>query len=127
VKPTTHLHLVPRSFPNTPSWRGVQLKHRDNFTFTFIVHSNRFVCERVQKSLRAGKIRKIAKIGYGTASECVYFLYYRLCRWGVSGVCRLKNVGSRFTVDSSETSPLPQETDCGYSPGYKYLRRDISY
>jgi hypothetical protein len=23
--------------PNTPSWRGVQLKHRDNFTFTFKV------------------------------------------------------------------------------------------
>jgi hypothetical protein len=23
-------------FPNTPSWRGAQLKHRDNFTFTFI-------------------------------------------------------------------------------------------
>jgi hypothetical protein len=22
-------------FPNTPSWRGAQLKHRDNFTFTF--------------------------------------------------------------------------------------------
>jgi hypothetical protein len=22
--------------PNTPSWRGVQLKHRDSFTFTFI-------------------------------------------------------------------------------------------
>jgi hypothetical protein len=22
--------------PNTPSWRGAQLKHRDNFTFTFI-------------------------------------------------------------------------------------------
>jgi hypothetical protein len=21
--------------PNTPSWRGAQLKHRDNFTFTF--------------------------------------------------------------------------------------------
>jgi hypothetical protein len=21
--------------PNTPSWRGVQLKHGDNFTFTF--------------------------------------------------------------------------------------------
>jgi hypothetical protein len=20
--------------PNTPSWRGAQLKHRDNFTFT---------------------------------------------------------------------------------------------
>jgi len=22
--------------PNTPSWRGAQLKHRDTFTFTFI-------------------------------------------------------------------------------------------
>jgi hypothetical protein len=22
--------------PNTPSWRGAQLKHRDNFTFTFM-------------------------------------------------------------------------------------------
>jgi len=21
--------------PNTPPWRGAQLKHRDNFTFTF--------------------------------------------------------------------------------------------
>jgi hypothetical protein len=21
--------------PNMPSWRGAQLKHRDNFTFTF--------------------------------------------------------------------------------------------
>jgi hypothetical protein len=41
VKLTTHLHLVPRSklyfhSPNTPSWRCAQLKHRDNFTFTFI-------------------------------------------------------------------------------------------
>jgi hypothetical protein len=25
---------IPR-LPNTPSWRGAQLKHRDNFTFTF--------------------------------------------------------------------------------------------
>jgi hypothetical protein len=23
--------------PNMPSWNGVQLKHRDNFTFTFIM------------------------------------------------------------------------------------------
>jgi hypothetical protein len=23
--------------PNTPSWRGAQLKHRDNFTFTFLI------------------------------------------------------------------------------------------
>jgi len=42
VKLTTHLHLVPRSrirrtippLPNTPSWRGARLKHRDNFSFT---------------------------------------------------------------------------------------------
>jgi hypothetical protein len=41
VKLTNHLHLVSRSknelylhSPNTPSWRGVQLKHRGNFTFT---------------------------------------------------------------------------------------------
>jgi hypothetical protein len=39
----THLHLIKANhrmsgaippFPNTPSWRGAQLKHRDNFTFT---------------------------------------------------------------------------------------------
>jgi hypothetical protein len=41
VKLTTHLHLVPKSrmrgatppLLNTPSWRGAQLQHRDNFTF----------------------------------------------------------------------------------------------
>jgi hypothetical protein len=40
MKLTPHLHLVPRSrmhgaippLPNTPSWRGAQLKHMDNFT-----------------------------------------------------------------------------------------------
>jgi hypothetical protein len=43
VKLTTHLHLVQRSknawsytsTPNTPSWRDAQVKHRDNFTFSF--------------------------------------------------------------------------------------------
>jgi hypothetical protein len=24
--------------PNTPSWRGAQLKHRGNFTFTFYMY-----------------------------------------------------------------------------------------
>jgi hypothetical protein len=24
--------------PNTPSWRGSQLKHRDNFAFTFTIY-----------------------------------------------------------------------------------------
>jgi len=35
-----YLHLVPKlelylHFPNTPSWCGSSLKHRDNFTFNF--------------------------------------------------------------------------------------------
>jgi len=30
----TYVKLYHR-YPNTPSWRGAQLKHRDNFTFTF--------------------------------------------------------------------------------------------
>jgi len=32
VKECVELYL---HSPNTPSWRGAQLKHRDNFTFTF--------------------------------------------------------------------------------------------
>jgi len=43
LKLMTHLQLVPRSrmcgaippLPNKPSWCSAQLKHRDNFTFTF--------------------------------------------------------------------------------------------
>jgi hypothetical protein len=27
--------------PNSPSWRGAQLKHRDNFTFTFTFYLTR--------------------------------------------------------------------------------------
>jgi hypothetical protein len=30
--------------PNTPSWRGAQLKHRDNFAFTFFVFVYSFDC-----------------------------------------------------------------------------------
>jgi hypothetical protein len=29
------MHAAIPPFPNTPSWRGAQLKHRGNFTFTF--------------------------------------------------------------------------------------------
>jgi hypothetical protein len=40
-----HLHLVPRSricgvispVPNTSSWRGAQLRHRNNFTFLLLL------------------------------------------------------------------------------------------
>jgi hypothetical protein len=32
VKECVELYL---NFPNTPSWRGAQLKHTDNFTFNF--------------------------------------------------------------------------------------------
>jgi hypothetical protein len=28
------------SLPHTPSCRGAQLKHRDNFTFTFIIYDS---------------------------------------------------------------------------------------
>jgi hypothetical protein len=28
--------------PHTPSWRGAQLKHRDNFTFAFVLPSTDF-------------------------------------------------------------------------------------
>jgi hypothetical protein len=27
-------------FPNTPSWRYAQLKHKDNFTFNFYLHKD---------------------------------------------------------------------------------------
>jgi hypothetical protein len=48
VKLTAHLNLVPRSsmrgavppLPNTPSWHGAHLKHRDNFTFTLYYTMN---------------------------------------------------------------------------------------
>jgi hypothetical protein len=30
------------STPNTPLWRGGQLKHRDNFTFTFAFYTSSF-------------------------------------------------------------------------------------
>jgi len=32
--------------PSTPSWRGSQLKHRDNFTFAFVlayIHKQTFI------------------------------------------------------------------------------------
>jgi len=30
--------------PNTHSWRGAQLKHRDNFTFTYLHFMCLYVC-----------------------------------------------------------------------------------
>jgi hypothetical protein len=36
-------------FPNTPSWRGAQLKHRDNFTF-FIVKTTASILTTALKS-----------------------------------------------------------------------------
>jgi hypothetical protein len=35
--PPTSTEELYLHYPNTPSWRGVQLKHRDDFTFIFIV------------------------------------------------------------------------------------------
>jgi hypothetical protein len=42
VKEWVELHL---HSPNTPSWRGAQLKHRDNFTFTFCLCRNLIILE----------------------------------------------------------------------------------
>jgi hypothetical protein len=37
VKECVELYL---HSPSTPSWRGAQLKHRDNFTFTFLLFAS---------------------------------------------------------------------------------------
>jgi hypothetical protein len=55
---TTHLHLVPRSknewrlppLPNTPSWRGAQLKHRNNFTFTSVSYNLFLILNKIHVS-----------------------------------------------------------------------------
>jgi hypothetical protein len=47
VKECVELYL---HSPNTPPWCGAQLKHRDNFTFTFYSYS----CARLQSSRRWG-------------------------------------------------------------------------
>jgi hypothetical protein len=39
--------------PNTPSWRGAQLKHRDNFTFTFNDRSRFYNAVSLKSLLRA--------------------------------------------------------------------------
>jgi hypothetical protein len=46
VKLTANLYLVPRSrmrgdiasLPNTPTWHGAHLKHKENFTFSLCVY-----------------------------------------------------------------------------------------
>jgi hypothetical protein len=64
VKLTTYLQLVPRSrkrgsmhpLPHTPWWRNAYLvKHRDNFTFTFIMHHSElydgvFLCQCLSRN-----------------------------------------------------------------------------
>jgi hypothetical protein len=61
---TDHLRLVPRSrirgaippFPNTPSWRGAELKHRDNwFEVGNIPGDVTAQCNGVYSSLRGTK------------------------------------------------------------------------
>jgi hypothetical protein len=37
-------------FPNTPSWRGAQLTHGDNFTFTFISQQSAHCSYRIEIS-----------------------------------------------------------------------------
>jgi hypothetical protein len=44
--------------PNTSSWRGAQLKHRDNFTFTFLYYHvfslASFILLLLNKDLKGG-------------------------------------------------------------------------
>jgi hypothetical protein len=32
------MHGTIPPLPNTPAWRGAELKHRDNFTITFLLY-----------------------------------------------------------------------------------------
>jgi hypothetical protein len=50
-------------FPNTPSWCGAQLKHRDNFTFLPFTCMFRFLgVKQVDKRLRTETGSNITRI-----------------------------------------------------------------
>jgi hypothetical protein len=49
---------------NTPSWRGAQLKHRDNFTFTFTFTFKEKCLENTERVYQ-----RITKIKYNPACK----------------------------------------------------------
>jgi hypothetical protein len=65
VKECVELYL---QFPNTPSWRGAQLKRRDNFTFTFMI--NTVVWTENTYYITSTKLLQTDKESYNNLSIC---------------------------------------------------------
>jgi hypothetical protein len=74
--------------PNTPSWRGSHLKHRNNFTFYLFITSNPYEVQKIkeillllslapQPSLGLGLLHKI-QLNFVEASQKFYFLQGRI-------------------------------------------------
>jgi hypothetical protein len=49
--------------PNAPSWRGAQLKHRNNFTFTLVPYKHGNNINRVIKRRRVIRSRHVERVG----------------------------------------------------------------
>jgi hypothetical protein len=65
VKLTTHLHSS-----NTPTWRGAQLKHRDDFTFTF-------ACHKVSVSVRVSVLESCVNVNVVELNSSEFCKYVR--------------------------------------------------
>jgi hypothetical protein len=76
--------------PNTPSWRGAQLKHRENFTLTFYVfrkNSKTFVIKWFYQSIDTGTSRcKVCEIYFVCWEKklSMFNLYVVTCRFHTS-------------------------------------------
>jgi hypothetical protein len=53
------------SLPNTPSWHGAQLKHRDNFTFTLLLDSQEGICYTQLVYLFIYELDEVESLGTG--------------------------------------------------------------
>jgi len=62
---------------NTPSWRGAQLKHRDNFTFTFTFTDYHSTPRGLRHVLSSASRKLGSRIGCMSAFFCVAFVLYR--------------------------------------------------
>jgi hypothetical protein len=85
VKEWVELYL---HFPNTASWRGAPLKHRDNFTFTFIPRRLLFITIGLQSYWWINALMSYVKSQtYTMRFQKVTF------QWGTCSY-RLRNLGS---------------------------------
>jgi hypothetical protein len=50
--PRSRKHGAMPLLPNTPSWRGAHLKHRDNFTLTFYLTEVTLAGKHLERKLR---------------------------------------------------------------------------